>query len=190
MNILGISELALDDDWTSVMAGMVGVGIAVGCAVGGLISRGRISFGLIRVGSVGMLLCMLLLAVPADGDIQSLLDDQGRLTRFPGLAEAGQWLGFFGSLGALLLLGIFTGFFAVPLQVFLQSRPPEDKKGRMIAVMNQANWIGVLLSAFCYFMLSQLIEQQDWPRSVMFLFIGALLLPIVLFYHPSSESLK
>ena len=189
VNILGKSELALDDEKTSVMAGMVGVGIAVGCAVGGLISRGRISFGLIRVGSIGMLICLLLLSVPADGDIQLLLDAQGKLTRLPGLADAGQWLGFFGSLGALLLLGVFTGFFAVPLQVFLQSRPPEDKKGRMIAVMNQANWIGVLLSAFFYFSLSQLIEKQDWPRSVMFLFIGALMLPIALFYHPQSETL-
>lgn len=189
VNILGKSELALDDDWTSMMTGMVGVGIAVGCAVGGLISRGKINFGLIRVGSVGMLLCMLLLAVPAAGDIQLLHDAQGKLVRLPGLAESGQWLGFFGSLAALLLLGVFTGFFAVPLQVFLQSRPPEDKKGRMIAVMNQANWIGVLLSAVIYFVLSKLIEQQDWPRSVMFLFIASLMLPIALFYHPKSETL-
>ncbi len=189
VNILGKSELALDDDWTSVMAGMVGVGIAVGCAVGGVISRGRIHFGLIRVGSVGMMLCMLLLAIPSDGDIQLLQNAQGELTRFPGFAEARQWLGFFGSLATLLLLGMFTGFFAVPLQVFLQSRPPDDKKGRMIAVMNQANWIGVLLSAVFYLLLSQLIERQDWPRSMMFLFLGALMLPIVLFYHPRNETL-
>jgi len=189
VNILGKSELALDDDWTSVMAGMVGVGIAVGCAVGGVISRGKIHFGLIRVGSVGMMLCMLLLAIPSDGDIQLLQNAQGELMRFPGFAEAGQWLGFFGSLATLLLLGMFTGFFAVPLQVFLQSRPPDDKKGRMIAVMNQANWIGVLLSAVFYLLLSQLIERQDWPRSMMFLFLGALMLPIVLFYHPRNETL-
>jgi len=189
VNILGKSELALGDGLTSVMAGMVGVGIAVGCAVGGLVSRGQISFGLIRVGSLGMLACMLLLAIPADGDIELLRNAQGELTRAPGIAEAGQWLGFYGSLVALLLLGVFTGFFAVPLQVFLQSRPPDDKKGRMIAVMNQANWVGVLLSAVLYFLLSQLIEVQSWPRSVMFLFIAAFMLPIVLFYRPQSEPL-
>ncbi len=189
VNILGKSALGLDEDWTSVLAGIIGVGIAVGCATGGLISRGRVHFGLIRVGSLGMLCCLALLAIPAQGDVQLLRDAQGQLLRLPGVGEAGQWLGFGGSLGVLLLLGIFTGFFAVPLQVFLQSRPPADKKGRMIAVMNQANWVGVLLSAALYGLLSDLIESQAWPRSVMFLFIAALMLPIAIFYHPRSESL-
>lgn len=190
VNILGKSELALDDDWTSVLAGIIGVGIAVGCVTGGLISGGKVNFGLIRVGSVGMLVCLAVLAIPADGDVELLKNAEGELGHMPGIGEAGQWLGFWGSLITLLLLGIFTGFFAVPLQVFLQSRPPEDKKGRMIAVMNQANWIGVIISALLYWGLSELIQLQDWPRSMMFLFIGILLLPIALFYHPKNESLS
>jgi len=189
VNILGKSEFALGDDYTSYLAAIIGVGIALGCVTGGLISRGKVNFGLIRVGSIGMLICLACLAIPASGDIDLLKDAEGNLSRLPGIAEAGQWLGFWGSLSTLLILGIFTGFFAVPLQVFLQSRPPEDKKGRMIAVMNQANWIGVLASAVLYLGLSKLIEQQDWPRSMMFLFIGTLMLPIVLFYHPKTEDL-
>ncbi len=190
VNILGKSALALDDNFTSILAGMIGVGIAIGCATGGLISGGKVSFGLIRVGSIGMLVCLALLAIPASGNIQLLKDAGGQLTHLPGLGEAGQWLGFWGSLGTLLLLGIFTGFFAVPLQVFLQSRPPEDKKGRMIAVMNQANWIGVLLSSALYWGFSVLIKEQNLPISVMFLFIGMLMLPVALFYHPQSETLN
>ena len=189
VNILGKSELSLDDTFTSYLTGTIGIGIAVGCAIGGLISAGKVHFGLIRVGSMGMLVCLAILSIPASGDVQLLLDAEGQLTRLPGVAETGQWLGFWGSLTTLLLVGVFTGFFAVPLQVFLQSRPPEDKKGRMIALMNQANWVGVLLSSLFYWAFSKLIEIQDWPRSVMFLFIGALMLPIALFYHPKSESL-
>jgi len=189
VNILGKSELSLDDTYTSYLAGTIGIGIAMGCAIGGLISGGKVNFGLIRVGCLGMLACLALLSIPAGGDVHLLQDAEGQLTRLPGLAETGQWLGFWGSLATLLLLGICTGFFAVPLQVFLQSRPPEDKKGRMIAVMNQANWIGVLFSAFFYFAFSQLIDAMDWPKSIMFLFIAALMLPIALFYHPKSESL-
>ncbi|MEQ8837961.1 MAG: MFS transporter, partial [Lacipirellulaceae bacterium] len=79
---------------------------------------------------------------------------------------------------------VCTGLFAVPLQVFMQSRPPDDKKGRMIAVMNQANWVGILISAGLYWILSRLIESFQWPRSTMFLFIAFLMLPIVLFYRP------
>ena len=37
--------------------------------------------------------------------------------------------------------------YAIPLQVFMQSRPPEGRKGRMIAVMNQANFVAIMLSA-------------------------------------------
>jgi len=190
VNILGKSELALDDTFTSYLTGTIGIGIAIGCATGGLISGGKVNFGLIRAGSMGMLVCLAILSIPAGGDVQLLYDAEGQLTHLPGVAETGQWLGFWGSLSTLLLLGVCTGFFAVPLQVFLQSRPPEDKKGRMIAVMNQANWIGVLLSSFFYWAFSKLIENQDWPRSMMFLFIGALMLPIALFYHPKSEALS
>jgi acyl-[acyl-carrier-protein]-phospholipid O-acyltransferase/long-chain-fatty-acid--[acyl-carrier-protein] ligase len=105
----------------------------------------------------------------------------------PGIGESRQWLGFYASLPVMLLLGLSTGLFAVPLQVFMQSRPPRDKKGRMIAVMNQANWIGVLVSAGLYWALARLIEAQDWARCTMFLFIAAMTLPIAVFYHPKHE---
>lgn len=189
VNILGKSELGLNDDTTSILTGIIGVGIAMGCAIGGLISKGKVSFPLIRIGSIGMLLCLVVLSIPAEGELARLQNADGTLERLPGIGEGGQWLGFWGSLIGLLLLGNFTGFFAVPLQVFLQSRPPDDKKGRMIAVMNQANWIGVLLASLFYWLLSSLIDAQQWPRSTMFLFIAAGMLPIVLFYHPQEEEM-
>ena len=105
------------------------------------------------------------------------------------MGESAQWLGFFVSLPVLLALGAFTGMFAVPLQVFMQCRPPEGKKGRMIAVMNQANWIGVIVSAGLYQALAWLLEKFDWPRSVMFLFIALLTLPVAVLYHPKNEQL-
>jgi acyl-[acyl-carrier-protein]-phospholipid O-acyltransferase/long-chain-fatty-acid--[acyl-carrier-protein] ligase len=108
----------------------------------------------------------------------------------PGVGESSQWLGFWGSMGMFLVMGAFTGLFAVPLQVFMQSRPPEDKKGRMIAVMNQANWVGILAAAGLYWALTKLIEWQHWPRSIVFLFIAVLMLPIAMFYHPKNEELS
>ena len=90
----------------------------------------------------------------------------------------------------LLFLGAFTGLFAVPLQVFMQTRPPDDKKGRMIAVMNQANWIGIAISGVLYNAIAAIIATFDWPRSITFLFIAALMLPVALFYHPKNEILS
>jgi MFS family permease len=190
VNVLGKSALALGDDYTSILVGIIGIGIAGGSVIGGLISKGAVSFGLIRAGSIGMLVTLLLMSIPANGDLALLRGADGMLQHLPGIAEGRQWLGFWGSLGTLLFLGIFTGFFAVPLQVFMQSRPPDDKKGRMIAVMNQANWVGVLIAQLLYGLLSTLLETLNWPRSLMFLFIAVMLLPIVLFYHPKDELLS
>ena len=190
VNALGKLELGLGDGNTSIMAGIIGLGIALGCAIGGVVSGGKVNFSLIRIGSIGIVGCLFLMAIPGDGDLSLLKDVEGQLTKLPSLGEGPQWLGFWGSLPTLLLLGISTGLFAVPLQVFLQSKPPNDKKGRMIAVMNQANWVGVLLSAGLYQGLAMLIESQQWPRSLMFLFIGALMLPVALFYHPRNKTLE
>ena len=51
----------------------------------------------------------------------------------PAMGETRQWLGYYGSGAVIIALGVFTGMFAVPLQVFMQSRPPDECKGRMIA---------------------------------------------------------
>jgi acyl-[acyl-carrier-protein]-phospholipid O-acyltransferase/long-chain-fatty-acid--[acyl-carrier-protein] ligase len=190
VNSLGKLVLQVGDDNTSYMSAMIGVGIAVGCVIGGIVSRGRVDFRLLRVGSIGMLVTLALVAIPANGDIANLKDAAGKLTRLPGLGESDQWLGFWGSMPMFLVMGAFTGLFAVPLQVFMQSRPPDDKKGRMIAVMNQANWIGILLAVAIYWGLTKIIEWQDWPRSICFLFIAVLMLPIALFYHPKNEMLS
>jgi predicted MFS family arabinose efflux permease len=190
VNALGKLVLEVGDDNTSYLSAMIGVGIAVGCAIGGIVSRGRIDFRLLRIGSVGLLVCLAIVAIPASGDVSQLKDAAGQLTRMPGVGESTQFLGFWGSMPMFLVMGAFTGLFAVPLQVFMQSRPPDDKKGRMIAVMNQANWVGILTAVGLYWALTKLIEWQDWPRSIVFLFIALLMLPIALFYHPKNESLS
>jgi acyl-[acyl-carrier-protein]-phospholipid O-acyltransferase/long-chain-fatty-acid--[acyl-carrier-protein] ligase len=189
VNSLGKLVLQVGDDNTSYLSAMIGVGIAVGCAIGGLVSRGAVNFRLLRVGSVGLLACLAIVAIPAHGDIAQL-KEAGKLTRLPGVGESTQWLGFWASMPTFLVMGAFTGLFAVPLQVFMQSRPPADKKGRMIAVMNQFNWIGILLAVAVYWALTKLIEWQEWPRSIVFLFIALFMLPIALFYHPKNEALS
>jgi MFS family permease len=190
VNVLGTAALKIGDGWTSVMSGSIGLGIALGCVIGGFISRGQVDFRLLRAGSVGMLVCLALMAIPARGDASLLINAAGEMTHLPGIGETAQWLGFWGSLPVLIALGGFTGLFAVPLQVFMQSRPPADSKGRMIAVMNQANWVGILVAAGLYGTLAWLIKFCQWPQSVMFLFIAAMMLPIAIFYHPKNEVLK
>ncbi len=189
INALGAIVFRADDKYTSMLNGVVSIGIAVGCVVGGLVSQGKVDFRLLRVGAFGMMACLAILAIPASGDISQLVGADGTLERLPTVGESAQWLGYWGSLAMLILVGAFTGMFAVPLQVFMQSRPPDDKKGRMIAVMNQANWVGIAISSLLYGASKNLVESQHWPRSVMFLFIAAIMLPVALFYHPKNEML-
>lgn len=190
VNSLGKLVLQVGDDNTSYLSAMIGVGIATGCVIGGLVSRGEVDFRLLKVGSIGLLVTLAIVAIPANGDISSLKDASGKLIHLPGLGESDQWLGFWASMGMFLMMGVFTGLFAVPLQVFMQSRPPADKKGRMIAVMNQANWVGILLAVAIYWALTKIIEWQHWPRSIAFLFIAILMLPIAVLYHPKNELLS
>ncbi|MEM9657351.1 MAG: MFS transporter, partial [Planctomycetota bacterium] len=93
-------------------------------------------------------------------------------------------------LPLLVGLGAFAGLFVVPLQVFMQSRPPENKKGRMIALMNLCSWIGILISAVLVIVIDLVQQALAWPKSTSFLFIAAIMLPVALFYRPKDEMLR
>ncbi len=57
----------------------------------------------------------------------------------------------------------------------------------MIAVMNQANFIAILLSAVVYWLFDRLVEWRDWDRAVIFALTALVMLPSVLWYHPRKN---
>src|SRR5262249_38675399 len=99
-------------------------------------------------------------------------------------------LGFYGSIPALILLGVFTGMFIVPVQVALQSRPPKEEKGRMIATMNQCSWVGIILGAIVYQASIKTLDAIGGPRSAIFAISAALMLPVALWYRPQDQALS
>ena len=103
-------------------------------------------------------------------------------------AVSGHWLGYGGIAFLLLVLGMSAGMFAIPVQVFLQSRAPSGIKGRVIALMNQANFVAVLCAGLIYESASHLLEGHHAPRSWMFGLMAAIMLPVALFYGPPRES--
>ena len=84
-------------------------------------------------------------------------------------------------------LAVSADFFAIPLQVFIQSRPPDDQRDRMIAVMNQANFVAIMLSGIVYGNFSRMIVVLEWPRSPVFGLMALLILPLLMFYRPTLE---
>jgi acyl-[acyl-carrier-protein]-phospholipid O-acyltransferase/long-chain-fatty-acid--[acyl-carrier-protein] ligase len=169
VNALGLTQLGLDEGETSMMAASIGAGIAVGCTLGGYFSRGRINQRIVVIGAAGTVIMLGFLAIP------------GR--------NHGHLLGYPGSIPVLVLMGAFAGMFVVPIQVMLQSRPPREEKGRMIATMNQFSWIGVIVGALIFKACVLVLDATALPRCALFGVTAALMLPVALLYRPADEAL-
>lgn len=170
VNALGKNQLDVGNSRTSLMVSCISIGIAAGSILAGAASRGRFNVGVLLVGLWGMIVCLAALALPGPAAWHSHL------------------LGYWGSLATLVVLGGFTGMFAVPLQVFVQSRAPIDCKGRVIATQNLLQWIGITASAGLYFGIGKLLTALAWPPSGMFAFAALLMLGVALFYRPPREA--
>ena len=170
VNALGKTQLGLEDTFTSILAGCIGLGIAIGCVVGGLWAKGNNYSRVVTTGAVGTMITMAVMALPG-GEHQHLL-------------------GFQGSIPVLILMGMFTGMFVVPIQVILQARPPSDEKGRMIAAMNQCTWVGIILGAVLFDVCLSVLNSLDQPklRSAVFAVTAAMMLPVALFYRPKHAA--
>lgn len=169
VNALGKSQLGLGELLTSALAASIGLGTAIGCILGGYLSRGRINQSVVTAGAAGTVVTLILMSLPG--------------------SHNGHLLGFYGSLPVLVLLGTFSGMFIVPVQVTLQSVPPPDEKGRMIATMNQFSWVGVILGALLYNACLEVLNTNGWPRASIFAVTALLMLPVALFYRPKDERL-
>jgi acyl-[acyl-carrier-protein]-phospholipid O-acyltransferase/long-chain-fatty-acid--[acyl-carrier-protein] ligase len=169
VNALGKSQLGLDELRTSLLAAAIGVGTAIGCMLGGYLSRDRINRNVVTGGAFGTVAALVLMSLPGGG--------------------RDHLLGFYGSLPVLIVLGAASGMLIVPVQVTLQSRPPRAEKGRMIATMNQISWIGVILGAVCYKLCIIVLGFTGGPRSIIFAVMAVLMLPVAVLYRPKDERL-
>jgi acyl-[acyl-carrier-protein]-phospholipid O-acyltransferase/long-chain-fatty-acid--[acyl-carrier-protein] ligase len=126
--------LRIDDRHTSYLQAAIAIGIGLGSVAAGYLSAGKIEYGLIPLGAVGMTLFGAWLYLPA----HSLLGVGTRLA----------------------LLGFFGGLFAVPLGALIQHRPRPEQKGGVIAAANLWSWIGILLSSPAYYLFARGFHQS------------------------------
>ena len=109
----------------SVLMGVLGVAIGVGCAVAGLISGHRIEPRLIPIGALGLIIFFLLLAA-----VPPSVPDLGPLA---GVALSNVSLFIFGA-------GFSAGFYIIPLQALLQGMSPDDERGRFLGTANAVSF--------------------------------------------------
>ena len=173
VNWLGREQFLMSNSKTSFLLATVSLGIAAGFVCAGKISGGNINFRLVKIGALGLASCLFLLALPSS-------------------FEEENWkhlLGVPGSCVALIFSGFFAGLFALPVQVYLQSRPPQNIKGRVIGAMNLINWIAIVFAAIFFFLSDELLKVMHLPKFSIFGITGLLLLPIAFFYRSDKVSL-
>lgn len=172
VNAMGKLQMKLTDTRTGALAATIGIGIAVGCVTAGMLCKDRIKGWLVRLGAWGLVVTLTALCLPGN-----------RL--------GGTLLGFSGSAATLMSVGLFAGFFTVPLQVYLQAKAPGEQKGRIIAAMNLLNWIGICAAAGIYGLTNQvLVVRLGLPHSAAFAVAAAMILPIALCYRPPNVVLR
>jgi acyl-[acyl-carrier-protein]-phospholipid O-acyltransferase/long-chain-fatty-acid--[acyl-carrier-protein] ligase len=168
VNAVGKDQFGVKDWLTSLLAACMGIGIALGSLLAIGLSRGKVNFTLVKAGAWLIVVTLGLLSLSARHGL-----DPGQDWELLTLYAAG-----------LVLLGVFAGLFAVPLQVFLQTRPPASLKGRTIATNNLANWVGIVGSAGVYWLFARLVEALQWQRTTVFALTALIMLPVALFYRP------
>ena len=117
----GAANVPLTDLGISMLNVSLGIGIAIGGYVAGLLSGDKIETGIIPIGTIGMSAMLFLAAVAP-----------------PNYFLVG--ISFVG-------LGFFSGLFVLPLIALLQYLPHGDEKGRLIATANFFNGIAMILAA-------------------------------------------
>jgi acyl-[acyl-carrier-protein]-phospholipid O-acyltransferase/long-chain-fatty-acid--[acyl-carrier-protein] ligase len=158
VNRLGKEQLQLQSDTkTSILTGGLAIGIILGAVGANLVLRN------IRKDKQVMILAMGALSIWTP--------------------NGGLLLGYTGALLGLIVMGIGAAIFVIPLQVFLQERPPAELKGRLIGTMNFANFVGILLAGPIYQILVSIAGSMGWPVSSVFAMMLAMLLPILFFYR-------
>lgn len=141
--------LHADETHTSLLLVALTMGIGVGSFAAGYLSGGKIEYGLIPLGSLGITAACLMLS-------------RGHL-------------GYAAIATNLSVLGFFAGFFAVPTNALIQHRPTPDRKGGIIAAANLLSFVGIALQPVAQYAMIRLGHPN--PQKV-FLIAAALTIAV------------
>ena len=127
-----------DESVVTLILTLFSLGIGLGSMLCERLSGGKVEIGLVPFGSIGLSLFGILLwagsgqLAPADSayDWLSLLAQPGSLTL----------------LGCVVGLGLFGGFYIVPLYALIQSRTAEQERARVVAANNILNALFMVAS--------------------------------------------
>jgi len=134
----GSETLRVDETHIGLLNVALALGIGLGSLAAGYLSGGKIEYGLVPFGALGLFVCAALLGLSS--------------------------VSVAGSLALLALLGFAGGFFIVPIAALLQHRPARENKGQIQAVANWFAFVGVFLASGAHWLLAQ--KLQFSPRDI------------------------
>ncbi|MED5607957.1 MULTISPECIES: MFS transporter [Pseudomonas] len=134
-----------DESVVTLILTVFSVGIALGSMLCEKLSGKKVEIGLVPFGSIGLSLFGILLWWHSGG--------------FPVGAAPFTWLEVlehpqsWAVLGDILGIGVFGGFYIVPLYALIQARTEEDKRARVIAANNILNALFMVVAAIVSILL-------------------------------------
>ncbi len=115
-------------EWrTSLIVATVALGVGAGSPLAGYLSGGKVELGLVPLGCLGMALATLTAGLAIEHTAVLV--------------------------GALIVIGFFSGFYMVPLYTLLQHRAPKASKGDLVATSNFINVTGAIAASVLFFLL-------------------------------------
>ena len=136
-----------DPTKSSYLQAATAIGIGLGSFAAGYLSGGKIEYGLVPLGAMGLTL------------FAALLGRTG--TSFTTVAVE------------LSLLGFFGGFFIVPVAALLQHRPSPEQRGGVLAAANLISFIGIFLSSAAFYLFTVTLKMHP---PMIFIVIAAITL--------------
>ncbi|MGP8235748.1 MAG: MFS transporter [Limisphaerales bacterium] len=121
-----------DPQQSSYLQAATAIGIGLGSFAAGYLSGGKIEYGLIPLGSIGMTV------------LAALLGRRG--------------LSFAHVAVDLSLLGFFGGFFIVPIAALLQHRPERENRGGVLAAANLLSFVGIFAASGVYYLVTVVLH--------------------------------
>ncbi len=155
----GLLDVAADE--ASLLLGVLGIAIGIGCVTAGFLSGDAIRPRLVPFGGIGLATFFILLgAIPAS---------------LPFFSDT-PYLRILVCPSSLFVLGagISAGFYIVPLQALLQRLTPDDELGRYLGTANGLSWTFLFLAAVFYQVLRPRFEfaNQLFIVSGLLMFLG------------------
>jgi acyl-[acyl-carrier-protein]-phospholipid O-acyltransferase / long-chain-fatty-acid--[acyl-carrier-protein] ligase len=143
----GISHLGLDEVQSGYLFLVAAIGIGLGSLWAGRLSGRNVEFGIVPIGAIGLTISSAGLGFTAEQ--------------------------LYPTLVLVLIMGISSGLFIVPIHALIQLRSPEKDRGKIMAASAFLGWVGVLIASITIYLLSSVLGM---PASRVFMILGIITL--------------